>query len=135
MSIVKVVDTVRPDEIYNLAAQSRTANSNIVEYETRIRLANNIRDYISDKKNENSLIPVNFCKERGLEFYAVNSDNQTGALFKKVETRKLRADLYIDDRNIGGIPDWDTIYEMVTGLHRERDEKRKKRRGLFGGRK
>lgn len=75
---------------------------------------------------------VNFCKERGLEFYAVNSDTQTGALFKKVETRKLRADIYIDDRNIGGIPDWDTIYETITGIHREREEKRKKKHhGLF----
>jgi len=79
---------------------------------------------------------INFCKERGLEFYAVNSDNQTGALFKKVETRKVRADIYIDDRNLGGIPDWDVIYETITGIHLERvakrAEKEKKRRGLFG---
>ena len=29
-------------------------------------------------------------------------------------TRKLKADVFIDDRNLGGLPDWGTIYEMVT---------------------
>lgn len=76
---------------------------------------------------------VNFCKERGLEFYSVNSDTQTGALFKKVETRKLRADIYIDDRNIGGIPDWDTIYETITGMRCQRKKEKKRRCFLFRG--
>ena len=28
-------------------------------------------------------------------------------------TRKLKADLFIDDRNLGGLPDWGIIYRMV----------------------
>ena len=28
-------------------------------------------------------------------------------------SRKLRVDLFIDDRNIGGLPDWGTIYQMI----------------------
>ena len=57
---------------------------------------------------------VQFCRERGLEFYAVNRDypeeeNGKNNLF----SRKLKADLWIDDRNLGGLPDWGTIYEMV----------------------
>ena len=28
-------------------------------------------------------------------------------------SRKLKADLFIDDRNVGGIPDWGIIYEMI----------------------
>ena len=27
--------------------------------------------------------------------------------------RKLKADLFIDDRNVGGLPDWGTIYRMI----------------------
>ena len=27
--------------------------------------------------------------------------------------RKLKADLYIDDRGVGGLPDWGVIYEMI----------------------
>ena len=28
-------------------------------------------------------------------------------------SRKLKADVWIDDRNVGGLPDWGTIYEMI----------------------
>ena len=27
---------------------------------------------------------------------------------------KIKADMFIDDRNFGGLPDWGTIYQMVT---------------------
>lgn len=57
---------------------------------------------------------VEFCRSRGLEFYAVNRDypeeeKENNQRF----TRKLKADLWIDDRNLGGLPDWGTIYEMI----------------------
>ena len=72
-----------------------------------------------------------FCRQRGLEFYAVNSNYPPGALFKQQAGRscKVVADLYIDDRNVGGLPDWGTIHEIVTGV---REEKRKvhRKRGL-----
>ncbi len=58
---------------------------------------------------------VNWCKERGVEFYAVNNDYPE----EKPEnnqhfSRKLKADIWIDDRNIGGLPDWGTIYRMIS---------------------
>ena len=57
---------------------------------------------------------VEFCRSRGLEFYAVNRDypeeeKENNQRF----TRKIKADLWIDDRNLGGLPDWGTIYEMI----------------------
>ena len=58
---------------------------------------------------------ITFCRERGIEFYAVNRDypeEEKGA--NRHYSRKLKADLFIDDRNLGGLPDWGTIYEMVT---------------------
>lgn len=57
---------------------------------------------------------VEFCKSRGLEFYAVNREypeEQEGT--NNHYSRKLKADIWIDDRNLGGLPDWGTIYEMV----------------------
>jgi len=54
---------------------------------------------------------VQYCKRLGLEFYAVNKnypEEKTG-----IEPRKVNADLYIDDKNIGGIPDWGIIYNMI----------------------
>ena len=58
---------------------------------------------------------VNWCRERGVEFYAVNKDYPEEAPDKNNHfSRKLKVDLWIDDRNIGGLPDWGTIYQMVT---------------------
>ena len=57
---------------------------------------------------------VEFCRSRGLEFYAVNRDYPEENKERNLHfTRKLKADMWIDDRNLGGLPDWGTIYEMV----------------------
>ena len=73
---------------------------------------------------------LKFCRERGLEFYAVNSNYPPGALFTNRPGRscKVVADVYIDDRNIGGLPDWGTIHEMVSGIREAHHKAR--RRGL-----
>lgn len=56
---------------------------------------------------------VDYCRERGLEFYAVNS-NYPEESPENHEPRKLKADLFIDDRNLGGLPDWGVIYQMIS---------------------
>lgn len=53
---------------------------------------------------------IDFCKERGLEFYAVNRNYPEE---KHPTERKLRVEMWIDDRNLGGLPDWGTIYQMI----------------------
>ena len=58
---------------------------------------------------------VNWCRERGVEFYAVNRDYPEESTENNPHfSRKLKADLFIDDRNIGGLPDWGTIYQMIS---------------------
>ena len=57
---------------------------------------------------------VDWCRERGVEFWAVNRDYPE----EKVEnnnhfSRKLKADLFIDDRNVGGLLEWGQIYHMI----------------------
>ena len=55
-----------------------------------------------------------FCRDRGLEFYAVNRDYPEEEKGRNNHySRKLKADLFIDDRNLGGLPDWGTIYGMI----------------------
>ena len=68
---------------------------------------------------------VDFCHKRGLDFYAVNSNHPAGYLFqgRSDKSQKVIADLYIDDHNLGGLPDWGDIYEMISGLKRERKKK------------
>jgi hypothetical protein len=55
---------------------------------------------------------VNYCKERGVEFYAVNK-NYPEEEIAKMSTRKILVDIFIDDRNIGGFPGWPKIWEML----------------------
>ncbi|MCY1723250.1 HAD hydrolase family protein [Prolixibacteraceae bacterium Z1-6] len=55
---------------------------------------------------------VNFCKKKGLTFYAINS-NYEGEELDVTISRKIYADIYIDDRNILGIPKWETIYNLL----------------------
>lgn len=56
---------------------------------------------------------VEFCRERGVNFYAVNRDFEEEDGTGRDFSRKIKADLFIDDRNVGGLPDWGTIYALV----------------------
>jgi len=57
---------------------------------------------------------VEWCRQRGVEFYAVNRDYPEETTDNNPHfTRKIKADYFIDDRNLGGLPDWGTIYEMI----------------------
>lgn len=55
---------------------------------------------------------VEWCRERGLEFYGVN-EHYDGEGKQEAGMRKLDADIYIDDRNIGGLPSWGEIYQSL----------------------
>ena len=57
---------------------------------------------------------VEWCRKRGVEFYAVNRDYpEEDIQLNEHFSRKLKVDLFIDDRNVGGLPDWGTIYQMI----------------------
>ncbi|MBQ5742461.1 MAG: hypothetical protein IIV53_11545 [Bacteroidaceae bacterium] len=64
---------------------------------------------------------VAYCKKRGLEFYAVNKNYPEEKETHEGYSRKLQADLFIDDRNLGGLPDWGEIYRMLSGEVRTAD--------------
>ncbi len=57
---------------------------------------------------------VEWCRERGVVFYAVNSDYEGQEGVSGDRSPKVKCDIYIDDRNVGGLPDWGTIYDMIT---------------------
>lgn len=57
---------------------------------------------------------LDWCHERGVDFWAVNSDfPEERAKENEYYTRKIKADYFIDDRNIGGLPDWGQIYQII----------------------
>ncbi|MDK2979338.1 MAG: hypothetical protein PWP52_2052 [Bacteroidales bacterium] len=55
---------------------------------------------------------VEFCKKNGVEFYAVNK-NYPEEIFDDSISRKIDADIYIDDRNLGGFPGWSAAWQML----------------------
>lgn len=55
---------------------------------------------------------VEFCKANGLEFYAINS-NYPEEVFDNSKSRKIDCELYIDDRNVGGLLSWGEIYHCI----------------------
>ncbi len=55
---------------------------------------------------------IKFCHDRGLDFYAVNK-NYPEEEYDTAISRKIHADIYIDDRNLGGIPSWGEIFRML----------------------
>jgi hypothetical protein len=57
---------------------------------------------------------VAFCKKNNIEFYAVNKSFPE-EVFDPSYSRKINADIFIDDRNIGGIKSWGEIYQEIVG--------------------
>ena len=57
---------------------------------------------------------VEWCRKRGVEFYAVNKDYpEEKQEYNNHFSRKIKAEVWIDDRNVGGMPDWGMIYSMI----------------------
>ena len=73
---------------------------------------------------------VRFCKENGIEFYAVNKSFPEEQ-FDYTKSRKIHADIFIDDRNLGGILGWGEIYQKLTNKYPEFPDSKKKK-GFFG---
>lgn len=57
---------------------------------------------------------IEWCRQRGVEFYATNKDYPEEKMTDKGFSRKLKVEMFIDDRNVGGLPDWGTIYRMIS---------------------
>ena len=56
---------------------------------------------------------VEFCRGRGLEFFAVNKNYPDEVFDEASISRKIYADVYIDDRNVGGFLGWSKIWELL----------------------
>ncbi len=109
-------------------------------FDTLKRLQNDGHLLILFSVREGELLDeaVEYCKKKGVEFYAVNSSDPESEDSRRT-TRKVNADVFIDDHNLGGLPDWGIIYQMIKsgsplqpyqGLD-EQHIKNKKNKGLL----
>jgi hypothetical protein len=76
---------------------------------------------------------VEFCRANGIEFYAINK-NYPEEVFADEISRKINADIYIDDKNLGGFPGWSEAWQIINpwDLHEKAAERAvSRRRSLF----
>jgi hydroxymethylpyrimidine pyrophosphatase-like HAD family hydrolase len=68
---------------------------------------------------------VEYCRKNGIEFYAVNK-NYPEEIFDDTVSRKIDADIYIDDKNIGGFPGWSGVWQILTPYELQEQEAEKR---------
>ena len=68
---------------------------------------------------------VEFCRKNGVEFYAVNK-NYPEEIFDGTMSRKIDADIYIDDKNIGGFPGWSGVWQLLNPFELQQKEAEKR---------
>lgn len=71
---------------------------------------------------------VIFCKQNGIEFYAINKSFPEEILDENM-SRKIHADIFIDDRNFGDLPDWTKVYNTIL---EDAPRLKPKKKGWFG---
>lgn len=67
---------------------------------------------------------VLYCRQKGLEFYAVNKNYPEEDYDSKYVARKIVADVYIDSRNLGHLPSWGEIYQQLSGKTKAKKKER-----------
>jgi hypothetical protein len=70
-------------------------------------------DVGSSPEHHNLKRAIEFCRQNGIEFESVNENILAG--FAPLKGRKIYADVYIDDKNLGGFPGWEAVREMILG--------------------
>lgn len=70
---------------------------------------------------------VAFCEKNGITFYAVNKSYPEEEKYGRGVSRKIQADLFIDDRIPGGFPGWGVTVQQILGEPSNPDFQKKMR--------
>jgi hypothetical protein len=68
---------------------------------------------------------VGYCRKNGIEFYAVNKNYPEEVPDESV-SRKIDADIYIDDKNVGGFPGWSEVWQILFPFELQQREAEKR---------
>lgn len=74
---------------------------------------------------------VAYCEDKGIKFYAINKSYPEEEYEEQLMSRKILADVFIDDRNINGLPPWGEIYHQLVNSAALKNEFPKKSNGLL----
>lgn len=57
---------------------------------------------------------VAYCQKNGIKLYAINQ-SEPNEEFSSKDSRLIRADVFIDDRNVGGLLPWAEVERYILG--------------------
>ena len=62
---------------------------------------------------------VEYCRENGLEFYAINRSYPEEKFDPKDASRKIICDLFVSDKNFGGMKGWGELWQEIKSDNEE----------------
>ncbi len=65
------------------------------------------------REGHDQTVAVNWLLEKGIPFDGINQNARKNIEEHSNDSRKVFADLYIDDRQVGGFPGWQSVLEYV----------------------
>lgn len=71
------------------------------------------------RSGEHLLNAINYLLEQGIPFDRINDNHPDQTRLYKNNSRKVYANLYIDDKNVFGFPGWKPVLEEVRRLEQE----------------
>ena len=92
-------------------------------------LIKNAKKYVNKLYDDGHFIIINTCRAgreekeaahflymNGVRFNLINQNNPHKILMFGEDCRKISADIYVDDKNLGGLPPWKEIYERINAF-------------------
>ena len=71
------------------------------------------------REGEHKQAAIDFLEEQGIKYHRINENCPDRTAFYNNDSRKIGADLYIDDKGIMGIAEWSLMYHIVTVRQRK----------------
>lgn len=68
---------------------------------------------------QNLYLAEQFLSDHNIPYNRINDNVESHYNRFKHNTRKVHADIYIDDNQIGGIPSWEEMYEIIKNKGKE----------------
>ena len=75
------------------------------------------------RTGDDAIAAINFLLANDIPFRRFNENNISNVEKYKSNSRKIYAHVYIDDRQVGGLPPWSEIYEYVNKIEKQYREK------------
>lgn len=68
------------------------------------------------RSGQQAIEAINYLLECGIPFDRFNDNEPTSVAKYNSNSRKVYAHVYVDDKQVGGLPPWSKIYDWITEI-------------------